>query len=54
MRQGRKMPGMNRPEVMRNEHLRTVLRTYTTRTIPLLKINDYAQQVYQANRAAGL
>jgi metal-responsive CopG/Arc/MetJ family transcriptional regulator len=50
--------GLNRSEMieraLRNEHLRSALHTYTTRTVPALNIDTYAQQVYQANRAAGL
>lgn len=49
--------GLNRSEMveqaLRNEHLRVALRNYTTRTVPALDIDAYAQQVYQANRAAG-
>jgi hypothetical protein len=39
---------------LRNEHLRRALDTYTTRTAPALDIDSYAEQVYEANRAAGL
>jgi metal-responsive CopG/Arc/MetJ family transcriptional regulator len=50
--------GMNRSEMieqaLRNEHLRVALETYTTRTVPALDIDAYAQKVYQANRTAGL
>jgi metal-responsive CopG/Arc/MetJ family transcriptional regulator len=50
--------GLNRSEMieqaLRNEHLRVALQTYTTRTVPALDIDDYAQKVYQANGAAGL
>ncbi len=49
--------GLNRSEMveraLRNEHLRRALRTYTTRTVPALNIDAYAQQVHEANRAAG-
>ena len=38
---------------LRNEHLRRALHTYTTRTAPALDIDAYAEQVYEANRAAG-
>jgi hypothetical protein len=30
------------------------LQNYTTRTVPALDIDAYAQKVYQANRSAGL
>jgi metal-responsive CopG/Arc/MetJ family transcriptional regulator len=50
--------GLNRSELveraLRNEHLRRALQTYTTHTAPALNIGAYAQQVYEANRAAGL
>ena len=50
--------GLNRSEMveraLRNEHLRRALHTYTTHTGPALNIDAYAQQVYEANRAAGL
>ena len=50
--------GVNRSamieQALRNEHLRAALQTYTTRTVPALDIDAYAQKVYQANRAAGL
>jgi len=50
--------GLNRSEMieqaLRNEHLRVALQNYTTRTVPALDIDAYAQKVYQANRAAGL
>ena len=53
-----KAVGLNRSEMieqaLRNEHLRVALQNYTTRTVPALDINAYAQKVYQANRAAGL
>jgi metal-responsive CopG/Arc/MetJ family transcriptional regulator len=53
-----KSAGVSRSEMvekaLRNEHLRTSLLTYTTRTVPALDIDAYAQKVYQANRAAGL
>lgn len=39
---------------LRNEHLRTALQDYTSHTVPTLKIDDYAQRVYHANRSAGL
>ena len=50
--------GLNRSELieqaLRNEHLRIALHNYTTRTVPVLDIDAYADKVYQANRAAGL
>jgi metal-responsive CopG/Arc/MetJ family transcriptional regulator len=50
--------GLNRSEMveraLRNEHLRRALHTYTTHTAQALNIDAYAQQVYEANRAAGL
>ncbi|MCV7379818.1 antitoxin [Mycobacterium alsense] len=50
--------GMNRSELveqaLRNEHLRVGLQTYTSRTVPALDIDAYAQKIYQANRTAGL
>jgi metal-responsive CopG/Arc/MetJ family transcriptional regulator len=50
--------GMNRSEMieqaLRNEHLRVALQNYTSRTVPALDIEAYAQKVYQANRAARL
>ncbi|HZE15053.1 MAG TPA: ribbon-helix-helix protein, CopG family [Mycobacterium sp.] len=50
--------GLNRSELieqaLRNEHLRIALHNYTTRTVPALDIDAYADKVYQANRAAGL
>ncbi|HET9875541.1 MAG TPA: ribbon-helix-helix protein, CopG family [Mycobacterium sp.] len=50
--------GLNRSELveqaLRNEHLRIALHNYTTRTVPALNIDAYAEQVYQANRTAGL
>jgi metal-responsive CopG/Arc/MetJ family transcriptional regulator len=50
--------GLNRSEMveqaLRNEHLRIALHNYTTRTIPGLNIDAYAEQVYQANRTVGL
>jgi metal-responsive CopG/Arc/MetJ family transcriptional regulator len=53
-----KADGLNRSELieraLRNEHLRRALHTYTTRTTPALGIDDYAAQVYHANRSAGL
>ena len=53
-----KAAGLNRSEMveraLRNEHLRCALHSYTTRTAPALSIDAYAQQVYDANRAAGL
>ncbi|OBB32896.1 antitoxin [Mycolicibacterium peregrinum] len=53
-----KAAGLNRSEMieqaLRNEHLRIILHNYTTRTVPALDIDAYAQNVYQANRTAGL
>jgi metal-responsive CopG/Arc/MetJ family transcriptional regulator len=53
-----KASGLNRSELieqaLRNEHLRVTLHSYVTRTIPELKIDAFAEQVYKANRAAGL
>lgn len=50
--------GLNRSELieraLRNEHLRRALHTYTTRTVPALDIDAYAEHVCEANRAAGL
>lgn len=49
-----KAAGLNRSEMteqaMRNEHLRVALHNYTTRTVPALNIDVYAEQVYQTNR----
>ena len=53
-----KATGLNRSELieraLRHEHLRIALDNYTTHTVPALDIEAYAQQVYQANRTAGL
>jgi metal-responsive CopG/Arc/MetJ family transcriptional regulator len=53
-----KTAGPNRSEMieraLRNEHLRRALHTYTTRTAPALNIDTYAEQIYEANRTAGL
>lgn len=50
--------GLNRSEMieqaLRNEHLRVALQNYTTRTVPALDIDAYAQKVYDTNRAADL
>ena len=50
--------GLNRSQMferaLRNEHLRKSLEDYTTRTVPVLDIDAYAEKVHQANRAAGL
>ena len=50
--------GLNRSEMieqaLRNEHLRVALQKYTTRTVPALDIDAYAQKVYDTNRAGGL
>jgi ribbon-helix-helix CopG family protein len=53
-----KAAGLNRSEmierVLRNENLRRALYIYATRTAPALNIDSYANQIYEANRAAGL
>jgi len=53
-----KAAGLNRSELveqaLRHEHLRIALKSYTAETVPALNIDDYAQKIYQANRAAGL
>jgi metal-responsive CopG/Arc/MetJ family transcriptional regulator len=53
-----KAAGMNRSEMieqaLRNEHLRVALHNYTTRTVPALNIDAYAEKVHQANQGAGL
>lgn len=53
-----KAAGLNRSELieqaLRNEHLRIALHDYTTRTVPALDIDAYAEKVYRANRAADL
>ncbi|HEX2211899.1 MAG TPA: ribbon-helix-helix domain-containing protein [Mycobacterium sp.] len=50
--------GMTRSEMieqaLRNEHLRLALHNYTNRAVPALNIDGFAEQVYKANRAAGL
>jgi hypothetical protein len=50
--------GINRSELieraLRNEHLRNSLDDYKKRTVPALKIDEYADEVYRANRSAGL
>lgn len=50
--------GFNRSEMieqaLRNEHLRVALQSYTTRSVPALDIDAYAEKVYRVNRAAGL
>lgn len=38
---------------MHDENLRKSLKDYTARTVPVLDIDEYAEQVYQANRASG-
>lgn len=35
-----------------HEHLRIQLQNYTEHTVPALHIDDYAQEVYQANKDA--
>ena len=53
-----KAAGLNRSELieqaLRHEHLRIALKNYATLTVPALNIDDYAQQIYQTNQAAGL
>ena len=53
-----KAAGLNRSELveqaLRHEHLRIALKSYTTTTVPILNIDDYAQKIYQANRTSGL
>lgn len=53
-----KATGLNRSQLieqaLRHEHLRIALKSYTTHTVPALNIDDYAAQIYQANRSAGL
>lgn len=53
-----KAAGLNRSELieraLRNEHLRNALEEYKKRTVPALRIDEYAQRVYGANRSAGL
>jgi metal-responsive CopG/Arc/MetJ family transcriptional regulator len=50
--------GLSRSDMLeralRNEHLRVALHNYTARAVPALKIDAFAEQVYEANRAAGL
>jgi post-segregation antitoxin (ccd killing protein) len=53
-----KAAGLNRSELveqaLRHEHLRIALKSYTTTTVPILNIDDYAQKIYRANRTSGL
>lgn len=53
-----KAAGLNRSELveqaLRHEHLWIALKSYTTTTAPALNIDDYAQNIYRANRASGL
>lgn len=53
-----KAAGLNRSELveqaLRHEHLRIALKSYTSTTVPALNIDDYAQRIYQVNRASGL
>jgi metal-responsive CopG/Arc/MetJ family transcriptional regulator len=44
--------GLNRSEMI-EQALRN-LHNYTTRTVPALGIDAYAEQVYRVNRTAGL
>ena len=50
--------GINRSELieraLRSEHLRNALDEYKKRTMPALKIDEYAHEVYRANQSAGL
>lgn len=50
--------GLNRSELieraLHHEHLRISLEEYTTRAVPALGIDAYAEKVYRANQAAGL
>jgi Ribbon-helix-helix protein, copG family len=50
--------GLSRSEfierALRNEHLRRILHEYTACTASVIPIDAYADQVYRANRAAGL
>jgi Ribbon-helix-helix protein, copG family len=50
--------GLNRSELieraLRREHLYLALSSYTSHTVPALGIDDYAEQVYRANRHTGL
>ena len=50
--------GINRSQLieraLRNEHLRNSLDDYKKRIVPALKIDEYADEVYRANRSAGL
>lgn len=41
-------------QALRNEQLRLDLADYLDRTVPALGIDDYAEQIYRANIAAGL
>ncbi|MGV9711896.1 ribbon-helix-helix protein, CopG family [Gordonia sp. NPDC003424] len=53
-----KAAGLNRSELieraLRNEHLRVALKAYTEHTVPALNIDQYADAIYNANKAAGL
>lgn len=53
-----KAAGLNRSELieraLRSEHLRVALEGYKKQSVPALDIDAYADQVYQANRTAGL
>lgn len=50
--------GLNRSEMieraLRNEHVRISLRNYVAHTVPALRIDEYAEKLYGANRSAGL
>ena len=45
-----KAAGLNRSELveqaLRHEHLRIALKSYTTTTVPILNIDDYAQKIF--------
>jgi metal-responsive CopG/Arc/MetJ family transcriptional regulator len=50
--------GLSRSELveqaLRNEHLRRTLREYTLHTASTLNLDSVAEQIYCANRAAGI
>lgn len=53
-----KAVGLNRSglieQVLRHDYLRIALKDYITHTVAALNIDDYAQQIYQANQATSL
>ena len=53
-----KAAGLNRSELieraLRNENLRMALDDYTNRAVPTLRIDEYADAIYQANKSADL